>query len=78
MNPSSPNCYVVCEQIEAERTKLAVAEQTQKLVEKQGETERKRAIIEAEKLAAVEAVQLERELRCKENEQKLQATADYI
>lgn len=58
------------EAIEAERTKLSVAEHTQRLVEKQAETERKRALIEAEKLAAVEKVQLERELRQKENEQQ--------
>merc|ERR1712159_138937 len=57
--------------IESERTKLAVAEQTQRLVEKQAETERKRALIEAEKLKAVEAVQLERVLKQKENEQQV-------
>merc|ERR1719198_1982060 len=56
------------ETIEAERTKLKVAEQTQRLVEKQAETERKRALIEAQKAADVEAVQLERKLRQKENE----------
>merc|ERR1719443_1479226 len=44
------------ELIESERTKLAVAEQTQRLVEKQAETERKKELIEAEKAAAVEAV----------------------
>lgn len=60
------------EAIESERTKLAVAEQTQRLIEKQAETERKKALIEAEKLAAVEAIKLERELRQKENEQKVQ------
>merc|ERR1712196_447719 len=49
------------ELIESERTKLKVAEQTQRLVEKQAETERKRELIEAEKAAAVEAVKLERE-----------------
>jgi len=59
------------EAIESERTKLAVAEQTQRLVEKQAETERKRALIEAEKLKAVEAVQLERVLKQKENEQQV-------
>merc|ERR1719408_706837 len=43
------------ELIESERTKLKAAEQTQRLVEKQAETERKKALIEAEKAAAVEA-----------------------
>merc|ERR1712159_897000 len=57
--------------IESERTKLAVAEQTQRLVEKQAETERKRALIEAEKLRLVEAVQLERVLKQKGNEQQV-------
>merc|ERR1719420_1486268 len=37
------------EEIEAEKTRLKVAEQTQRLVEKEAETERKRAVIEAEK-----------------------------
>eukprot|EP00325_Prymnesiales_sp_UTEX-LB-985_P027549 CAMPEP_0174717218 /NCGR_PEP_ID=MMETSP1094-20130205/26197_1 /TAXON_ID=156173 /ORGANISM="Chrysochromulina brevifilum, Strain UTEX LB 985" /LENGTH=321 /DNA_ID=CAMNT_0015917123 /DNA_START=62 /DNA_END=1027 /DNA_ORIENTATION=- len=59
------------EEIESERTKLKVAEQTQHLVEKQANTERTRALIEADKLAAVEAVQLERKLKLKENEQKV-------
>jgi len=59
------------EAIESERTKLKVAEETQRLVEKQAETERKRAIIEAEKLAAVEAVQLERHLKQRQNEQAI-------
>merc|ERR1712185_465974 len=36
-----------------------------------GMTERKRALIEAEKVAAVEAVQLERALKQKDNEQQL-------
>ena len=66
------------ELIESERTKLAVAEQTQRLVEKQAETERKKALIEAEKAAAVEAVQLERELKMKQNEQKLEAIQDAM
>merc|ERR1719263_2041414 len=57
------------EAIESERTKLQVAQQTQKLIEKEAETERLRALIEAEKLAAVEKVELERSLREKQNEQ---------
>jgi len=66
------------ELIESERTKLAVAEQTQRLVEKQAETERKKALIEAEKAAAVESVKLERELKMKQNEQKLEAIQDAV
>jgi len=66
------------EQIEAERTKLQVAEQTQKLVERQAETERKRALIEAQKVADVEAVKLERELKNKQNEQMLERIANEM
>jgi len=57
------------EEIESEKTKLKVAEQTQRLVEKVAETERKKAVIEAEKLAAVEVVELERSLKLKQNQQ---------
>jgi len=63
------------EAIESERTKLKVAEQTQRLVEKTAETDRKRALIEAEKVAAVAAVELERQLKHKQNAQQI-ATID--
>merc|ERR1719311_1270946 len=66
------------EAIEAERTKLKVAEQTQRLVEKQAETDRKRALIEAQKAAEVEAVQLERELKVKQNAQRMEAIANEM
>jgi len=60
------------EAIESERTKLAVAAETQRLVEKQAETERKRELIEAEKKKAVQAVALEQALKQKENDQILE------
>jgi len=63
------------EAIESERTKLKVAEQTQRLVEKTAETDRKRALIEAEKVAAVAGVELERQLKHKQNAQQI-ATID--
>lgn len=66
------------ETIEAERTKLMVAEQTQRLVEKQAETERKRALIEAQRKADVEAVELARELKVKQNEQAKEAIANEM
>jgi len=66
------------EAMEGERTKLMVAEQTQKLVEKQAETERKRAIIEAHKQADVDAVRLERELKVKQNEKAIEAIANEM
>lgn len=59
------------EKIEAEKTRLQVAEQTQKLVEKEAETARKKAVIEAEKEAMVAAIHLNRTLAEKLNEQRI-------
>lgn len=59
------------EAIEAERTKLKVAEETQRVVEQTAVTDKRKAIIEAEKKAAVEAVQREQLLRQKENDQAI-------
>ena len=42
------------ELIEAEKTKLLISTQKQKVIEKDAETERKKAVIEAEKEAQVE------------------------
>ena len=44
------------ERMEAEKTKLLIATQRQKVVEKEAETERKRAIIAAEKEAKVKLI----------------------
>merc|ERR1712159_128332 len=55
------------ESVEAEATKVKVAAQTQILVEKEAETERKRAISEAEKHAAVQEIELAKRLAEKEN-----------
>ena len=41
------------EQMEAEKTRLMIAVQTQKVREKEAETERKQAVIDAEKKAQV-------------------------
>lgn len=54
------------EQMEAEKTKLMVASHHQKVVEKEAETERKRAVIEAEKLAQVASIQQEQIVHEKE------------
>jgi len=59
------------EAIEAERTRLKVAEQTQALVEKQAETAHKKALIEAAQAASVQAVELERALKQKQNERQI-------
>ena len=40
--------------MEAEKTKLLISTQKQKVIEKDAETERKKAVIEAEKEAQVE------------------------
>jgi len=66
------------EQVESEMTKLRVAEQTQKLVEKEAETERKRALIQAEQQAQVDKVNLERALAQRKNEQEMAAIADAM
>lgn len=47
-----------------------IAEQHQKVVEKQAETDRKKAIIEAEKQAAIETIQSEAKVKEKESMQK--------
>lgn len=52
---------------EAEKTKLLIAEQRQKVVEKEAETERKRAIIEAEKQAQISKIEFEQKILEKES-----------
>lgn len=52
---------------EAEKTKLLIAEQRQKVVEKEAETERKQAIIEAEKQAQVSKIEFEQKIMEKES-----------
>jgi len=52
---------------EAEKTKLLIAEQRQKVIEKEAETERKRAIIEAEKQSQVSKIEFEQKIMEKES-----------
>jgi len=59
------------ERIEAEITRFLVAEQTQKLVEKEAETDRKKSVIYAEKNALVKEIELKRTLAEKLNEQRI-------
>ena len=47
---------------EAEKTKLLIAREYQKVVEKDAETERKKAVIEAEKEAQVAKINFEQKL----------------
>ncbi|KAL7056475.1 hypothetical protein AAHC03_020768 [Spirometra sp. Aus1] len=64
------------ESMEAEKTKLLIAQQRQKVVEKEAETERRRAVIEAEKQAEVAAIEWRARLAAKENEQAISAIED--
>ncbi|KAK3514761.1 hypothetical protein QTP70_030397 [Hemibagrus guttatus] len=64
------------ELMETERTKLLIAVQTQKVVEKEAETERKRAVIEAEKIAQVSEIKFEQKVMEKETEKKISEIED--
>ena len=59
------------ELMEGEKTKLLITTQRQKVVEKEAETERKKAIIEAEKEAHVAKIQYERMIMEKESNQRI-------
>ena len=59
--------------MEQEAGKVKVATQTQLLVQKEAETERKRAVSEAEKRAAVATIELGKQLAEKENEKRVEA-----
>mmetsp|Transcript_30857 Transcript_30857/g.46830 ORF Transcript_30857/g.46830 Transcript_30857/m.46830 type:complete len:327 (+) Transcript_30857:94-1074(+) len=59
------------ENIEAEKARLQVAEQTQKLIEKEADTQRRKAMIEADKEAQVAKIHLNRTLAEKLNEQRI-------
>uniref|UniRef100_A0A8C5S465 Erlin-1 n=1 Tax=Laticauda laticaudata TaxID=8630 RepID=A0A8C5S465_LATLA len=50
------------ELVEAEKTKLLIATQKQKVVEKEAETERRKAVIEAEKIAQVAKIQFQQKV----------------
>lgn len=56
---------------EAEKTKLLISTQHQKVVEKDAETERKKAVIEAEKEALVAKIQFEQKIMEKESLQRM-------
>merc|ERR1712062_601692 len=66
------------ELMEAEKTKLMISTQRQKVVEKEAETERKKAVIEAEKEAHVAKIQYERMIMEKESNQKIAEIEDSI
>ncbi|KAL3274163.1 hypothetical protein HHI36_015577 [Cryptolaemus montrouzieri] len=66
------------ELMEGEKTKLLIAIQHQKVVEKDAETERKRAIIEAEKEAQVAKIQFEQKIMEKESHQRISQIEDAM
>merc|ERR1712012_970261 len=66
------------ELMESEKTKLLISTQRQRVVEKEAETERKKAVIEAEKEAHVAKIQFERMIMEKESIQKMEAIDDAI
>ncbi|XP_064599866.1 erlin-2-B-like [Liolophura sinensis] len=64
------------EMMEAEKTKLLIVNEKQKVVEKEAETDRKRALIEAEKIAQVAKIQWQQKIMEKESEQKIAEIED--
>merc|ERR1719350_1118076 len=66
------------ELMEAEKTKLMISTQRQKVVEKEAETERKKAVIEAEKEAHVAKIQYEQNILEKESMQKMAKIEDEM
>lgn len=59
------------EAMESEKTQLLISIQHQKLVEKEAETERKKSVIEAEKIAQISKIQYEQKIMEKESLQKI-------
>ncbi|XP_071808102.1 erlin-1-like isoform X1 [Asterias amurensis] len=64
------------ELMENEKTKLLIAEQHQKVVEKEAETERKKAVIEAEKLAQVARISYDQKIMEKESQKQISEIED--
>ncbi|XP_031679135.1 erlin-1 isoform X1 [Oncorhynchus kisutch] len=59
------------ELMEGEKTRLLVTVQTQKVVEKEAETERKKAVIEAQKVAEVAQIHFQQKVMEKETEKRI-------
>ncbi|KAJ8361638.1 hypothetical protein SKAU_G00181630 [Synaphobranchus kaupii] len=64
------------ELMEAEKTKLLIMAQTQRVVEKEAETERKKAIIEAQKAAQVAEIHFQQKVMEKETEKRISEIED--
>jgi len=66
------------ERMEAEKTKLLIAIQRQKVVEKEAETERKRAIIQAEKEAKIAEIKNQQQIDAQLAAKEIQRIEDEI
>ncbi|XP_046410259.1 erlin-1-like isoform X1 [Neodiprion fabricii] len=66
------------ELMEAEKTKLLISIQHQRVVEKDAETDRKKAIIEAEKEAQVAKIQFDQKIMEKESLQRMASIEDEM
>lgn len=66
------------ELMESEKTKLLISTQKQKVIEKDAETERKKAVIEAEKEALVARIRHEQNILEKESMQKIETINDLM
>merc|ERR1719450_1637154 len=64
--------------MESEKTKLLISTQKQKVIEKDAETERKKAVIEAEKEAQVAKIRYEQNILEKESMQKMEKINDEV
>lgn len=66
------------ETMESEKTKLLISIEHQKVVEKDAETERKKAVIEAEKVAQISKIQFQQQIMEKESIQKMESIENQI
>merc|ERR1711862_149657 len=66
------------ELMESEKTKLLMGTQRQRVIEKDAETERKKAVIEAEKEAQVAKIKYEQNILEKESMQKMEKINDEV
>jgi len=64
------------EEMETEKTKLLISQQRQKVVEKDAETERKRAVIEADKAAMIQKIKTDALVQEKEQLRKISEIED--
>lgn len=64
--------------MEAEKSQLFISIEHQRVVEKDAETERKKAVIEAEKQAQISKIQYEQKIMEKESLQKIEVIENQI